>query len=198
MEHLKVLLFTPSASRMNPPSPADCTWCLRTTLSSVVRSIKSNFVNTLSRKANKRVSSPSPLSSPPLTSKHQRLMVMPPATSTFLPLQSSTTSSLTQSSWGHDTNQAIQDVLYGEETESSFETGPILLTSNLGLRCLLTPNILQLQEQDKLVIVLCPVSCLLPVYKGFIHQDVCQTNRFLSQPLWLELVNETLLKWHQF
>jgi hypothetical protein len=58
----------------------------------------------------------------------------------------------------------------------------LLLTSNLGLRHLLIPNILQLQEQDKLAIVLPPTSSLLPEYKGFIHQGVHQTNQFLSQP----------------
>jgi hypothetical protein len=122
-------------------------------------------------------------------------MVMPPTTSNFLPSQSSTISSLTQSSQGRDTNQAIQDVMYGEDTQSSFKMGSSLLsTSNLGLRHLLIPNILQLQEQDKLVIVLSPTSSLFPVYKGFIHQDIRQTNRFLSQPLRLELANKTLLK----
>jgi hypothetical protein len=92
------MVVTPSVGCMNPPSPANHTQRLRATLSSVARSIKLNFANTLARKSNKRASSPSPLSSPLLTPKRQCLMVTPPTTSNFLPLQSSTVSRLTQSS----------------------------------------------------------------------------------------------------
>jgi hypothetical protein len=89
-------------------------------------------------------------------------MVMTPDTAMMSP--SSSISSLTQSTRG-DTNQAIRDVLYGF-TESSIEvpSTPSLSTGNLGLCCLLIPDVLQLQEEDSIVLVLSPTSHRLPLY----------------------------------
>jgi hypothetical protein len=75
---------------------------------------------------------------------------------------------------------------------------PTLSTSNLGLWRLLIADILQLQEKDQLVVILSPTSRLLPIYKGFIQQQVRQTNGHLSQPSRLELADELLLKRHEF
>jgi hypothetical protein len=127
--------------------------------------------------------------------------VTPPATTVWSPSQSSTVSSLTQSSQGgHDTNQFLQDVLYGEGDNQSSTSciRPTLSTSNLGLWRLLIADILQLQEKDQLVVVLSPTSRLLPLYKGFILQQVRQTNHHLSQPSQLEVAEELLLKCHKF
>jgi hypothetical protein len=101
----------------------DHTQHLYATLSSVAWSIKLNFVDTLTQKANQRASSPIYLASSPLPSKCQCLMVTPPTSSIFLPSQLSAVSSLRQSIQGV-TNQAIQDVLYGEN-ESSLATAPL-------------------------------------------------------------------------
>jgi hypothetical protein len=121
MEHLKALLLTSSAGQTATPLPTERTQRLHATLSLVAWSVKSNFVDTLSRKSNKRAVSPSPLShSAPLPPKRLCSMVTPPTTSVFLPvLQSSTIpSGLMHSSRG-GTNQAIHDVPYGDDTQSS-------------------------------------------------------------------------------
>jgi hypothetical protein len=66
-----------------------------------------------------------------------------------------------------------------------------LTTGNLGLRRLLVPDILQLNEQETTVLVVSSTSRLLPLYKGAILQDIRQNNRLLPQTLRLELANET-------
>jgi hypothetical protein len=199
MEHLKALLSTPSTGRAPPTTLADRTQRLRATLSSVARSIKSNFVDTLARKAKKRATTQSPLTPPPLK-RRRRATVTPPTTTLWSPSQLSTVSSLTQGSQeGCDTNQFLQDVLYGDNQSSSTTyIRPTLSTSNLGLRRLLIADILQLQEKDQLIVVLSPTSRLLPIYKGFIQHQVRQTNRHLSQPSRLEVADELLLKRHEF
>jgi hypothetical protein len=195
MEHLKALLSTPSTGRALPTTPADRTRRLRATLSSVARSIKSNFVDTLARKAKKRATTQSPLTPPPLK-RRRRATVTPPTTTLWSPSQLSTVSSLTQGSQeGCDTNQFLQDVLYGDNQSSSTTyIRPTLSTSNLGLRRLLIADILQLQEKDQLIVVLSPTSRLLPIYKGFIQHQVRQTNRHLSQSSRLEVAEELLSK----
>jgi hypothetical protein len=113
--------------------------------------------------------------------------------------QSSTVSSLTQSS---GTNQASQDVLYGAaeySTPIELCSTPSLSTWNIGLRCLHVPDILpilQLQEDDNIVLVLSMSSRLLPLYKGAILQDICQNHRTLLQTFQKQLANETLQHRH--
>jgi sRNA-binding regulator protein Hfq len=125
--------------------------------------------------------------------------VTPQTTTLLLPSQSSTVSSLTQCSQGGDSNQILQDVLYGEGDIQSLTSICLTLSiSNLGLWHLIITDILQLQENDQLFVILSPTSRLLPVYKGFIQQQVRQTNRLLSQPSRLELVDKLLPTWHEF
>jgi hypothetical protein len=74
-----------------------------------------------------------------------------------------------------------------------------LTTGNLGLRRLLVPDILQLNEQETILLVVSSTtSRLLPLYKGAILQDIRQNNRLLPQTLRLELANETLQNQHLF
>jgi hypothetical protein len=91
------------------------------------------------------------------------------------------------------TNEALQEVLYGN-SQSSIEVSspPLLTTWNFGLRRLLVPDVLQLNEEDKIIIVLSMSSCLLPLYKGVILQDIRQNNRSMNQTSRLELANDTL------
>jgi hypothetical protein len=106
MEHLKALLLTSSQDK---PLSTERSQHLHATLTSVARVVKSNFVDTLSRMATKRASSPSPGSSTPAPPpKRRRSLAMP---ETPLMPTSSMISSLTQSIGGAGTNQAIQDVL---------------------------------------------------------------------------------------
>jgi hypothetical protein len=109
------------------------------------------------------------------------------------PLQSSSISSLIQSSGG--TNQAIQDVLHGE-SQSLIEvcSSPLFSTLNLVLRRLLVPDVLQLQVDDKIVLVLSTTSHLLPLYKGAILQGICQNDPALPQISRLQVANKTLQK----
>jgi hypothetical protein len=178
MEHLKALLSTSSAGQTATLSPTEWTQCLHATLLLVARPVRSNSVDTLSRKSNKRAASPSPLShSATLPPKRRCSMVTLPTNSVFLPmLRLSTFSSLTHSSQG-GTNQAIHDVLYGDDTQSSNDISfhPALSTWNLGLCRLLVPDVLQLNEEDKIVLVLSSTSQLLPLYKGAILQEMPST-----------------------
>jgi hypothetical protein len=195
MEHLKSLLSASPAIRTGSSTPTERSRRLHATLSSVARSIKSNFVDTITRKANKRASSPSPLSCVPPSSKRRRSMVMTPDTAMMSP--SSTISSLTQSTRG-DTNQAIRDVLYGvNDSGIEVPSTPSLSTGNLGLRRLLIPDVLQLQEEDSIVLVLSQTSYLLPLYKGSILQDIRQKNPSLLSPSRLQLANSTLQQQHE-
>jgi hypothetical protein len=200
MEHLKALLSTSSGGPTVTPSPIAPSRRLRATLSSVSRAIKSNFVDTLARKAVKRASSPSPLMSTPPPSKRLRSLVTPALGSFSTP--SSSVSSLTFSSHGsykHGTNQAITEVLYGDGlTPTSIEFSTSRMTSNTGLRRLLVPEVLQLQEQSKLVLVLSMTSHLLPLFKGVVLQDLRQNYRSLLPTARLQLANETLQKRHEF
>jgi hypothetical protein len=110
----------------------------------------------------------------------------------------STISSLTQSTCGN-TNQAIQDVLFGvNESAIEVPSTPSLSTGNLGLRRLLIPDVLQLQEEDLIVLVLSPTSYLLPLYKGAILQDIFQKNPSVLSPSCLHLANSTLQQQHEF
>jgi hypothetical protein len=112
---------------------------------------------------------------------------------------SSTVSSLTQSSGGGGTNQAIQDVLYGvTQPTTEVSSSELLSTSNLGLRRLLVPDILQLQDDDKIVLVLSMSSPLFPLYKGAILQHIRLNDRSLLQTSRLQLANETLQRRHEF
>jgi hypothetical protein len=123
-------------------------------------------------------------------------MVMTPDTAMMS--LSSTISSLTQSTRG-DTNQAIRDVLYGvNESSIKVPSIPSLSTGNLGLHCLLIPDVLQLQEEDLIVLVLSRTSYLLPLYKGAILQDIHQKNPSVLSPSRLQLANSTLQKQHEF
>jgi hypothetical protein len=72
------------------------------------------------------------------------------------------------------------------------------MTSNTGLRRLLVPEVLQLQEQSKLVLVLSMTSHLLPLFKGVVLQDLRQNYRSLLPTARLQLANETLQKRHEF
>jgi hypothetical protein len=122
-------------------------------------------------------------------------MVMTPDTAMMSP--SSTISSLTQSTRG-DTNQAIRDVLYGvNDSGIEVPSTPSLSTGNLGLRRLLIPDVLQLQEEDSIVLVLSQTSYLLPLYKGSILQDIRQKNPSLLSPSRLQLANSTLQQQHE-
>jgi hypothetical protein len=197
MEHLNALISTSPDAETATPSPTDCSRRLRATLSSVARSIKSNFVETLYKK---RASSPTPdsTSPPSSSSKRRRLLVSPSDSTILIPSESSTVSSLTQP---NDTNQAILDVLYGGSQEPKRKvrfTPTLLSTLNLGLRRLLVPDILQLQEEDKIVVVLSISSRLFPLYKGAILQHIRQNDRTLPQTSRLQLANELLQKRHEF
>jgi hypothetical protein len=67
------------------------------------------------------------------------------------------------------------------------------MTSNMGLHRLLVPEVLQLQEQSKLVQVLSIMtSHLLPLFKGVVLQDLHQNYRSLLPTVRLQLPNETL------
>ncbi len=48
------------------------------------------------------------------------------------------------------------------------------MTSNMGLHRFLVPEVLQLQEQSKLVLVLSMTSHLLLLFKGVVLQDIHQ------------------------
>jgi hypothetical protein len=121
----------------------------------------------LARKAVKRAPSPSPLSStPPPSKRHFSLVTQ--AVSSFL-MPSSSILNLTFSSHGSYKNgmkQAINEVLYDGSTPTPIECASSLMTSNIGLCCLLIPEVLQLQDQSKLVLVLSMTSHLLPLFKG--------------------------------
>jgi hypothetical protein len=80
---------------------------------------------------------------------------------------------------GGGTNQTINDILYGGNTPTSIQVSLPLTTSNMGLRRLLLPEVLQLREQTKLVLVLAMTSPLLPLFKGVVLQDVRQSHRSL-------------------
>jgi hypothetical protein len=77
-------------------------------------------------------------------------------------------------------------------------SSPLFLTSNLGLRHLLVPDVLQLQVDDNIVLVLSTTSHLLPLYKGAILQDIRQNDRTLPQTSLLQVADETLQKRHKF
>jgi hypothetical protein len=197
MEHLKTLLSFSSAGRTCTPSPADRSRRLRATLSSVARSVKSNFVDTLARKAKKRAPPNSPfLCTPP--PKRRRSPVAASSYAVSTPSQSSTVSSLTQSS-SQDTNHAIQEVLFGCTEPTNLDVGSttLLSTSNLGLRRLLVPDILALQDEDRIVLVLSKSSRLFPLYKGAILQHIRLNNRTLLQNSRLQLANATLQGRHE-
>jgi hypothetical protein len=99
----------------------------------------------------------------------------------------------------HGTNQAINEVLYDGLTPTSIEFAPSRMTSNMGLCCLLIPEVLQLQEQSKLgVLVLSMTSHLLPLFKGIVLQDIRQNYRSLLPTVRLQLASETLQKRHEF
>jgi hypothetical protein len=68
----------------------------------------------------------------------------------------------------------------------------------MGLQCLLIPEVLQLQEQSKLVLVLSMTSHLLPLLKGIILQDIHQNNCSLPANLRLQLANKIMEKQHKF
>jgi hypothetical protein len=92
---------------------------------------------------------------------------------------SSSISSLTFSSHGSyngggSTNQAIN--LYRGNTPTSIQVSLPLTTSNMGFCHLLLPEVLQLREQTKLVLVLAMTSPLLPLFKGVVLQDVRQSH----------------------
>ena len=181
MEHLKALLLPSTASQRGAALPTDHSRRLQATLSRVARSIKSNFVETLARKANKRTSSQMPPTSTPPPSKRRRSLVTPPTANVLLLSQSSTISSLTSAS---STNEAINAVLYGRQ--DSYQIDDVshttaLTTWNLGLRCLLVPDVLELNKDDKIVIVLSTTSHLLPLYKGGILQDIGDNYRTILQ-----------------
>jgi hypothetical protein len=113
-------------------------------------------------------------------SKRHRSLVTPAASSVSTP--SSSISRLSFSSAGSSkfgTNQApLDDVLYGE-TSTLVVVASSLSKSNMGLRRLLIPEVLQLQENTKLVLVLSMTSHLLPLFKGAVLQDIRQANRSL-------------------
>jgi hypothetical protein len=78
-----------------------------------------------------------------------------PAISSFS-TPSSSVLSLTFCSHGsykYGINQAINEVLYDGLTPTSIEFVSSRMTSNMGLCCLLIPEVLQLQEQSKPVLV---------------------------------------------
>jgi hypothetical protein len=79
----------------------------------------------------------------------------------------------------HGTNQAINEVLYDGLTPTSIEFVPSCMISNTGLRPLLIPEVLQLPEQSKLVLVLSMTSYLLPLFKGVVLQDIRQNYQSL-------------------
>jgi hypothetical protein len=72
------------------------------------------------------------------------------------------------------------------------------MTSNMGLCHLLVPEVLQLQEQSKLVLVLSMTSHLLPLFKGVVLQDIRQNYQSLLPTVRRRLANETLQKRHEF
>jgi hypothetical protein len=125
----------------------------------------------LSGKAAKRATSTSPLLSTPPPSKRLRSLVTPAISSFLTPLSS--VSILTFSSHGsykHGMNQAINEVLHVGLTLASIEFAPSHMTSNTGLCHLLIPEVLQLQEQSKLVLVLSMTNCC-----GHIACGTCQS-----------------------
>jgi hypothetical protein len=105
-------------------------------------------------------------------------------------MPSSSISSLTFSSHGsnkyYGTHQAINEVLYGS-TPTSFEFASSLMPSNMGLCCLLIPEVLQLQEQSKLVLLLSSTSHFLLLFQGVVLQDICQNHCSLLPTFRLQL-----------
>jgi hypothetical protein len=69
--------------------------------------------------------------------------------------------------------------------------------SNLGLRRLLLPDILELKVDDTIIIVLSSTSPLLPLYKGGILSDIRDNNRSILQRLRLQLASNTLEQRHE-
>jgi hypothetical protein len=116
-------------------------------------------------------------------------MVTPPTSSIFSPVsQSSTVSSLTLQSSTQSTNEALQEVLYGNSPSYiEVSSPPSLTTWNFGLRRLFVPDVLKLNKEDKLVIFLST-----PPLQG------CYLPRHLSEQLRLQLANDTLQRRHKF
>jgi hypothetical protein len=92
-------------------------------------------------------------------------------------------------------DQAINEVLYGlTPTTIGFASSP-LTTSKMGLCCLIIPEVLQLQEQSKLVLVISMTSHHLPLFKGVVLQDIHQNNDHPLLPtLRLQLANTIMEK----
>jgi hypothetical protein len=115
-------------------------------------------------------------------------------------MPSSSILNLTFSSHGsykYGTNQAINEVLSGS-APTSFEFAFSLTTSNMGLCCLLIPEVLQVQEQSKLVLVVSTTSHLLPLFKHVVLQNIRKKNRSLLPTLMLHLANKIMEKPREF
>jgi hypothetical protein len=69
----------------------------------------------------------------------------------------------------------------------------------MGLHRLLIPEVLQLQDQSKLVLVISMTSHLLPLFKGIVFKYIRQNNdRSLLPTLRLQLANKIMEKQHEF
>jgi hypothetical protein len=89
----------------------------------------------------------------------------------------------------------LNEVLYGGSSPtSSFEFASSLTPSNMGLHHLLLPEVLQLQEQSKLVLVLATTSHLLPYLQGRCSPRYSSKSPFFNPTLRLQLATTDIME----
>jgi hypothetical protein len=199
MESLKRLLLA-TVNQPLPSTEPERQSKLRSILSRVGRSIKSNSVDTLHRKS-KRHSSSNRHAITSTPQKRRRIVVTPSPSS--IRTVSSLSSTTGQQSGG--TNAAISEVLYGNvvpcrsnSTYHESEHHLLLSTTNLGLRRLSVSEVIDLEVGSIIVVVFPESSPISRRYEVIIQQQLRNKIRHLNGRDRIEKCRRTMKDRHSF